>query len=133
MLVIEDTPVSADMAAQLADLQLPNLETLYLTRSELTAAAVPELARADWPSLSHLHLSHDDIDAVAVLLRLDLEMVQALKSYACSSLDVQRTDAGPDLGLWLNLNRIRVSRLYVQLTTLRVHNLSNHHWCNLNL
>lgn len=92
------------MAAELADLQLPNLMELRLSASGLTAAAAFELARADWPSLDYLDFSHDDLDALVVLLGVDLDKVQALASSysACDSVEVQRMVAGPDLCLWPN-------------------------------
>ena len=80
-LVITDTPFSVDMA----DLQLPELSELCLdlTGSGLTAA-VSELAGADWPSLGDLRIIHDDLDAVAVVLGVSPEKVEALKSNVSS-------------------------------------------------
>ena len=81
-LTIQGTLFSADMVAALANLQLPYLVSLELKDSGLTAAAVSELARADWPELSYLHLNigDDELVAVAVLLGLDVDM---LKSAGC--------------------------------------------------
>lgn len=118
-LTIKDTRFSVGMAAELSDLQLPNLRTLDLVDSGLTAAAVSKLARADWPSLYYLYLSHDDLadlNAVCVLLGLDLESVQASKSCACDSVEVDRTVSCADLGLWQTLTWIKISKLSVQLT-----------------
>ena len=71
-LVIRGTPFSAHMAAELADLRLPNLRVLHVPLgSGLKAAAVSELARADWPSLVNLRIDHDDLAAVALRLGVD--------------------------------------------------------------
>ena len=83
--------------------------------SGLTAAAVSELARADWPRLAHLNLSHVDLDAVCVLLGLDLEQMQTLKSGACDSVEVQRTVPFGALSLWPQLQCIKISKLSVTL------------------
>ena len=117
-LTICDTLVSIDMAAELAGLQLPNLRELDLPDSGLTAAAVSELARADWPSLTYLGLGHDDLGAVAVLLGVDLDKVQELRSDACDTKRVyhNRMDSGPDIGLWPNLSCIIVSKRIVELS-----------------
>ena len=119
-LVIKHTPFSADMAAELADLQFPNLSTLVLRGSGLTAAAVSELARADWPSLTTLSLDHDDLDAMAVLLGLDLEKVQKLESDACDfTVSQQRmppiSAQGPDMVLWPHLSFIMISKRSILL------------------
>ena len=121
-LTIKDTRFNVDMAAELADLQLPNLQMIYLKNAGLTAEAVSELARADWPSLYYLHLSHDDLDdlnVVCVLLGLDLEEVQALNSSAYDNVEVDRTGSCADLGLWPALTWIKISNLSVQLTDMR--------------
>ena len=52
------TPVRAAMAAELAQLQLSNLISVTLVKTGLTAAALSELARADWPALKMLHFNH---------------------------------------------------------------------------
>lgn len=116
-LSISNTPFSADMAAELTDLQLPNLESFYLNESGLTASALSELARADWPSLIYLGLSHADLDAVCVLLGLNLEKVQALKSGACDGVEVQRTVTTGALSLWSQLQCTKISKMFVELTT----------------
>ena len=117
-LVITDTPFSTDMAAALADLQLPKLRELRLKGSGLTAAAVSELARADWPNLRDLSMHHDDLDAVAVVLG----KVDELKSntsfdaqYCAFTVSEQRMLSWPDMGLWPNLSQIRVSKRSVHL------------------
>ena len=116
-LSISNTPFSADMVAKLADLQLPSLESLYLNESGLTAADVSELARAHWPSLIYLNLSHADLDAVCVLLGLNLEKVQALKSGACDSVKMQQTVSTGAVTLWPQLQCIEISKVSVELTT----------------
>ena len=111
-LVITRTPFSAGMAAQLADLWLPNLSGLVPKGSRLTAAAVSELAKADWPSLRNLCLDHDDLNAVAVLLGLDLEKVHKLKSDASEAILQQRM---PNIVLWPHLSLISISKNDVPL------------------
>ena len=113
-LVIKDTLFSAGMAAELADLRLANLSELHLKGSGLTAAAVSELARADWPSLETLCLDHDDLDAIAVLLGVDLKKVQELQSdESIFAVSEQRM---PDVVLWPNLSWITVSKGKLHLT-----------------
>ena len=113
-LKISDTMVTVDTAAELADLQLPNMMWLDLSECSLTAAAVSELARADWPILSYLSIGTTD-DAVAVLLGLDLETVQELKSDPCVAQTVflQRKVTWPDMGLWSNLRHISIHRDWI--------------------
>ena len=113
-LVIKDTPFSPDMAAELAGFFVPSLTMLHLQGSGLTAAAVPELARADWPSLEDLYIDHDDLDAVAVLLGVDLEKVQKLKSDA-NDLEASE-ERMPDMVLWPNLSWITISKGEVHLS-----------------
>ena len=45
---------------QLAVEKLPSLRTLHLDKTDLTPAAMSELARADWPCLMHLNLSENN-------------------------------------------------------------------------
>lgn len=117
-LMIEDTPLSVDMAAELADLQLPNLIALYLVRCDLAAAAVSKLASADWPHLTHLTLDHVGLDALGLLLELDVDTLQELKSDPRDWVQMcqRRTVLGPDVGLWPNLDMVRISKHRVQLT-----------------
>ena len=111
-LVIKDMPFSADMAAELADLQLPNLRVLHVGFG-LMAAAVSELARSDWPSLVNLRIDHDDLDAVAPLLGVAPGKVQELKNNAgVFAVSGQRM---PDMVLWPNLSWISISRGDVHL------------------
>lgn len=116
-LVIVDTPFNVDMAAELANLQLPKLMSLYLTQADLTAAAVSKLARADWPLLGNLTFDHVDLDAVGVLLELDLCKLQELKSDGRGRAGgfQQRSVVGPDVGLWADLVMIRMSKHLVEL------------------
>ena len=118
-LVIEDASFSIDMAAELADLQLPNLMALDLMKSHLTIAAVSELARADWPSLRMLSFGHNDPDAVAILLglKLDLKKMQKLKSDACLiAVGLRpRLVSQPGLDLWPNLNGFRFTKYKIHL------------------
>ena len=118
-LTISDTPVSVDMAAELAGLQLPSLKMLRLTNSVMTTAAVSELARAHWPILENLSFGHDDLHTVAVLLGIDQKNMRKLKNYARNHADVyQRTMISrPDVGLWPDLSWIRISRRFVHLTS----------------
>ena len=110
-LLIKDTPFSCDMAAELADLRLANLSELHLKGSGLRAAAVSELARADWPSLVNLRIDPDDLDAVAVLLGVDVGKVQELGSmFAISEKRM------PGVVLWPNLSWISISLGNVELT-----------------
>lgn len=60
------TPVRAAMAAELAQLQLSNLISVTLVKTGLTAAALSELARADWPALKMLHFNHSALYAAAI-------------------------------------------------------------------
>ena len=117
---IKDTPFSVDMVAALADLQLPELRQVRLMGSGLTAAAVFELARADWPSLSCLDLDmgHDDLDAVAAVLGVSPEKVQELKSNTrVSAVFEQRMLSSLDTGLWPNLRRISISKDNIHLSS----------------
>lgn len=116
--MIEDTPFSVDMAAELANLQLPNLMSLYLTQTDLTAAAVSKLAGANWPLLGNLTFGHVDLDAMGVLLGLDLVKLQELKSDARGRAKSfqQRTVVEPAMGLWPDLEMIRISKYLVELT-----------------
>lgn len=115
-LKISDTSFSTDMAAELAD-QLINSRELDLMYSSTTAAAVSELARADWPSLRHLSLGHNYLDAVAELLGLDLTKMQELKSDTCRSREVlqRKMVSKPSVGLWPDLKFFRLSRYNITL------------------
>lgn len=112
------------MAAELANLLLPDLMALYLVRCDLTAAAVSKLARADWPHLTHLTFDHVDLDALGVLLGLDVFNMQELKSDPRSWVPMcqRRTALGPDVGLWPNLDMVNISKRRVQLKVLTVDN-----------
>lgn len=50
-LILSHMPSTAAMAAELAKLALPNLIRLFLDSASLTAVAVSELTKADWPIL----------------------------------------------------------------------------------
>lgn len=65
-LSLSHTPVSAAMAAELAQLHLPNLKILWLNSTGLTAAAMSELASVDWPTMQCLYLSDNDLDAAGM-------------------------------------------------------------------
>lgn len=116
-LEILDTPFSTDMAAELADLRLPNLTELDLMKSDLTAAAVSKLARADWPSLRDVSLGHNDLDAVAALLGLDLMKTQELKPDACLYAEAPRPRmvSQPGVDLWPNLKWFRFTKYRLQV------------------
>ena len=73
---------STSKTVSISLLDILHLHSLQLTESGLTAAAVSELARGDWPDLFYLEFTHVDLDAVCVLLGLTLDKVQALKSSA---------------------------------------------------
>ena len=115
---MKDMPFSIDMAAELANLKLPELRVLHLMGSSLTAASVSELARADWPCLCILDLGHNDLDAMAVLFGVGLEKVQRLKcdAHVFAKVSVRRMHAWPPMGLWPNLSCITISRGNVHLT-----------------
>ena len=119
VLEIEDTSFNTEMAAELADLQLPNLRVLHLMGPGLTAAAVSELARADWPSLRDISIGHGHLDAVAVLLGFDLTKMQELKSDGCvhpdSEVYERKIVSGPGVNLWPNLEWCSFSKYYIQL------------------
>ena len=111
LLDLSHNRVSTDMAAELADLQLPNLMHLYLTNTALTAAAVSELARADWPILKYLTLGHDDLDAMGGPLGLDLDKLQEPKSEGPDGAIVHQRNMVSQpggLGLWPNLNHVKI-------------------------
>ena len=99
------------MAAELADLQLPHMAMLHLMGADLTAVAVSELARADWPSLKLLSFGHDDLDAVAVLLGVDLE-----KAVGTKQVYHRRVLSLPDMGFWPNLSQITILKSSVHLS-----------------
>ena len=121
-LAIPNTPFNADMAANLAHLKYPNLRSLFLVDSALTAAAMSELARADWPSLRMLIVGHDDLDAMSVLLGFDPEKVQEPKSDSSGYADMyhQMRVLKPGVCLWPNLHWITFSSHYVELRATKV-------------
>ena len=117
-LIIEDTPFSADLAAKLADLHFPELTQVDLGGCcGLTSAAVFELARADWPSLCNLSLDHDDPDAMAVLLGLDLNKMLKSDTRFCvyGTAWHQRVVSQPGVDLWPDLEWYRFSTNSIQL------------------
>lgn len=63
-LSLSDIPVTAAMAAELA--QLSHLHSISLDATDLTAAAVKELAKANWPKLWSFTLHHNNLDASAL-------------------------------------------------------------------
>ena len=77
---LAQVPVTPAMAAELANLQLPELAQLHLTDTGLTAAAVSELARADWPVLKLVNLSRNDLHSAAMqhVCRLRLPLLEHL-------------------------------------------------------
>lgn len=85
--------------------------------SGLTAAAVSELAKANWPSLRDLSIGHDDLDVLAVLLGFDIMKVQQLKSDARLHAEVYRRNMVSGLGvdLWPNLEWCSLSKYDIQL------------------
>lgn len=60
-LTLSGMPVSAAMAAELSKLKLPHLSSISLAATDLTTAAVIQLATADWPELLHLDLSQNNV------------------------------------------------------------------------
>ena len=116
-LTISDTPFSIDVAVKLADLQLPNLTSLALRGSGLTAAAVSELAKANWPNLGKLSIEHDDLDALAALFGVNLDKVQEVKSSPRLFARVveHRMVSWPDVGLWPNLSWITITKRNLHL------------------
>lgn len=120
-LTISDTPFNPDTAAKLANLQCPNLKELYLTESALTAAAMSELARADWPSLRMLVAGHDDLDALGILLGLaKVEEPKSHDACDCAELYMQRRVLQPGVSVWPNLQWIRISKHRVELGVTKV-------------
>lgn len=111
-LMMSYMPVSADMAIELAELQLPHLESLCLDIAGLAATAVSELARADWPSLRYLSFRHNDICALGVRLGLDLYRIQEAKFdvYGRGKVQQRHIVSRPgDVCLWPHLNFVRIS------------------------
>ena len=104
-------PFTTGMAAELAKLQLPNLASIFLNGAFLTAAAVSELVRADWPTLRHLSLSHwSDLDATAMryLCVMPLPVLEVLQL-----TDVNMTEEGAyqlAQGAWPLLRQLNLSR-----------------------
>ena len=64
-LELSHMPISAALTAELAQPHLSNVTSVTLT-SPHTAAAISELASADWPFLGRLDLGHNDLDAAAM-------------------------------------------------------------------
>ena len=114
VLRISGTPFDVDMAAKLADLQLPNLIQLYLMEADLTAPAVSELVRASWPSLNYISIDHSDLAALTTLFECHLEKVPGLDmDPRIRYLDtVHRSFAWPivPMGLWPNLKYVMISK-----------------------
>ena len=121
-LKLSHTPVSAVMAAELAHLQLPDLMRLHLNNTGLTAAAVSELARADWPLLRYLSLGLDDVEAVGSL-GLDLDKVQEPNSEALDGTTVHQRNMVSlpgGVGWWPNLSHVKVSKHGIELLVARI-------------
>ena len=124
ILMMLDTPVSANMAIELADLQLPNLVSVFLDIDGLAATAVSELARTDWPSLGYLRFCHNDLCALGVLLGLDSDRVQEAKSdvYWCGKVHQRNMVSRPGgVCLWPNLNCVRMSAHEIVLLDEQTH------------
>ena len=117
LMILSQTPVSVDMAAELADLQLPTMMRLCLDNTGLTASAVSELARADWPSLTFVSFDHDNLHAIGMHLGLDLDKVQKLKSdaHVCDVVCQRKLISQSDVGLWPNLNKVKISKHRITL------------------
>ena len=64
-LVVSHLPITDSMANGVAKLQLSHLTSLYLKKTNLTAAAMSQLALADLPVLRYLMLSQNHLDAEA--------------------------------------------------------------------
>ena len=64
-LELSHMPISVALTAELAQLHLSKLTSVALTRTHI-AAAISELAGADWPFLRCLDLCHNDLDAAAM-------------------------------------------------------------------
>ena len=103
-LFITDMPISADMAAELADLPFPKLRGLYLEGSGLTAAAVSELARADWRTLKVLSICLEDLSALSVLQGFDLEKVFDPDAHCSYTAEMHHRDVYSQLGVILCSN-----------------------------
>lgn len=117
-LMIKQASFGIDMAAALVDLQLSNLTHLHLDSTGLTAAAVIELARADWPSFKYLGLGRGDLKAVGVLLGLDLHKIHLQRQSAADlSKTVHEREVNPQLGvgLWPNLTQVMMLNRYIYL------------------
>lgn len=108
ILMMDNMPFNAHMAAELVDLQL-SLTSLYLDGTDLTAAAVTELARADWPGLTFFSLNHNDLNAVCVLLGLDLQKIPLHRQYDAHGfrkVSRRQVVSQPGVGLWPHLTQV---------------------------
>lgn len=112
-LVTKDTPFSVEMAAEPADLRLPGLLALYLVRSDLTAAAVCKLARAEWPQLTHLTLDHVDLDVLLGQTRCKSSSLIHVIGYQCVN---DEQSWGPLWACGQNVDMVKISKRPVQLT-----------------
>ena len=118
-LMMLNTPISIDMAAELAALRLPKLRRLFFQNSFVTEAAVAELARANWPRLRSFSIGHNDLGVMNGVLRLDLEQVERMKLlrriHGDSADAFLRIVSQHGLGLWPKLRWIRVSEYFIDL------------------